>query len=334
MHTRLGPLATLAASALVLAGCATSADSPTPSSSNAAAAPSSATAQVCLPVPGDSLVVLTDDLTLQNSDNVIPAVNVETATDAALLAALDAVSDALDTSALIQLNKAVDIDRMTSAEVAEAFVADAGITAPMTGSGSLTVGAANFSENITVAEIYGVVLRDAGYEVTVRAIGNRETYLPALQSGEIDVVPEYAATVAEYLNRSLNGAEAAPVASGDIAETYAALSELGNQSGIIFGKASAAQDQNAFAVTTAFAEQYGVTSLSDLAEICGGGISLGGPPECPERTFCQLGLEDAYGIKVTDFSALDAGGPLTKTAIRQGAIAVGLVFSSDGELAS
>ena len=63
------------------------------------------------------------------------------------------------------------------------------------------------------------------------------------------------------------------------------------------------------------------------------GISLGGPPECPERTFCQLGLEDAYGIKVTDFSALDAGGPLTKTAIRQGAIAVGLVFSSDGELA-
>lgn len=337
MHTRLGPLALLAASAVLLAGCSTAEDAPASSaaSSPVDSAPTSASAEAltCLPVPGDSLVVLTDDLTLQNSDNVIPAVNVETATDAALLAALDAVSDALDTNALIQLNKAVDIDRKTSAEVAEAFVADAGITAPLPGGGDLTVGAANFSENITVAEIYGVVLRDAGYDVTVRAIGNRETYLPALQSGEIDIVPEYAATVAEYLNRSLNGADAPPVASGDIKETYVALSALGNESGIIFGKASAAQDQNAFAVTTAFAEEYGVTSLSELAEVCGGGISLGGPPECPERTFCQLGLEDAYGIKVTDFSALDAGGPLTKTAIRQGAIAVGLVFSSDGELA-
>ncbi|NTV40231.1 MAG: glycine/betaine ABC transporter substrate-binding protein, partial [Demequinaceae bacterium] len=291
------------------------------------------TSQVCLPVPGDSLVVLTDDMNLQNSDNVIPAVNMESANDVALLAALDAVSDVLDTPTLIQLNKAVDIDRKTSSEVAADFVASAGIVPPFESGGSVTVGAANFSENITVAEIYAAVLRDAGYDASVRTIGNRETYLPALVSGEIDVVPEYAATVAEYLNLSINGADAAPVASGDIAVTYKALSALGNQSGIIFGKASAAQDQNAFAVTTAFAEKYGVTSLSDLAANCSG-IALGGPPECPERTFCQIGLEDVYGIEITDFSALDAGGPLTKTAIRQGAVAVGLVFSSDGELAS
>lgn len=335
MHTRLGPLATLAASALFLVGCSTDPASPTSTSAGATSSsePTASSTQVCLPVPGDSLVVLTDDKTLQNSDNVIPAVNVETATDAALLAALDEVSDALDTPALIELNKAVDIDRKTSAEVAEQFVADAGITAPLPGGGSLTVGAANFSENITVAEIYAVVLRDAGYDVTVRAIGNRETYLPALQSGEIDIVPEYAATAAEYLNRSLNGADAPPVASGDITETYKALASLGNESGIIFGKASAAQDQNAFAVTAEFSEQYGVTSLSELAANCTG-ISLGGPPECPERTFCQIGLDEAYGIDIAEFSALDAGGPLTKTAIRQGTIAVGLIFSSDGELAS
>lgn len=339
MHTRLGPLAVLVTSALILAGCSSDAGSISSATSPAMSDPgipvtTAATAQACLPVPGDSIVVLTDDKMLQNSDNVIPAINAQSATNVPLLAALDAVSDSLDTPMLIQLNKAVDIDRKTSAEVAADFVKTAAIVAPMPGSGSVTVGAANFSENITVAEVYAAVLRDAGFDASVRTIGNRETYMPALVSGEIDVVPEYAATAAEYLNHTINGADAAPIASGDIAQTYTALSALGNQSGLIFGKASAAQDQNAFAVTTAFAEKYGVTSLSDLAEKCGGGVSLGGPPECPERTFCQLGLEDSYGIEVNDFAALDAGGPLTKTAIRKGEVSVGLVFSSDGELAS
>lgn len=331
MHTRLAPLAALATSALFLAACSTG--TPEPSSSPTASGttePATAMAQQCLPVPGDSIVVLADDMMLQNSDNLVPAVNAATSADAAVMAAVDTVSAVLDTPTLIQLNKAVDIDRQTSSVVAAQFVADQGLTAPSQGSGSLVVGSANFSENITVAEIYAAVLRDAGYDVTVRTIGNRETYMPALVSGEVDVVPEYAATAAEFINRSLNGADAPAVASGDIAVTKAALDSF-TDFGVVFGEPAAAQDQNAFAVTTAFSDQYGVTSLSELAANCEG-IALGGPPECPERTFCQIGLEDVYGINVSDFSSLDAGGPLTKTALRQGAIAVGLVFSSDGEL--
>ena len=333
MHNARGSLAVLSALALVLAGCSSdSGDTAAPSGAANSSLPATS-ATVCLPVPGDSLVVLEDDQNLQNSDNVIPAVNADVAEDEAVIEALNIVSAALDTRTLIELNKAVDIDRQTSAEVAAAFVADRNLSAPQSGSGSLTIGAANFSENITIAEIYAAVLRDAGYDASVRTIGNRETYLPALESGEIAIVPEYAATAAEFLNKRLNGADAPTVASGDIEVTADALAELGSQVGIVFGDASDAQDQNAFAVTTAFAEQYGVTTLSDLAEACGGGLSLGGPPECPERPFCQLGLEDVYGVDITDFASLDAGGPLTKTAIRQGEVSIGLVFSSDGELA-
>lgn len=332
MHTRLAPLAAFATSALFLAGCsAGTSDSPSSTTSaSGSTEPTTATSQECLPVPGDSIVVLTDDMMLQNSDNIVPAVNAATAEDGAVMAALNTVSAALDTPALIQLNKAVDIDRQTSAEVAAQFVTDQGLTAPSQGSGSIVVGSANFSENITVAEIYAAVLRDAGYDATVRTIGNRETYMPALVSGEVDALPEYAATAAEFINRSLNGADAPAVASGDIAETKASLDGF-TDFGVVFGEPAAAQDQNAFAVTTAFSEQYQVTSLSELAANCSG-ISLGGPPECPERTFCQIGLEDVYGLDVTEFSSLDAGGPLTKTALRQGEIAVGLVFSSDGAL--
>ena len=100
----------------------------------------------------------------------------------------------------------------------------------------------------------------------------------------------------------------------------------------MFGEPSEAADQNAFAVTTAFADKYGVETLSDLAGACGGGLVLGGPPECPERPFCQPGLEETYGLAFDSFSALDAGGPLSKTALTQGKVSLALVFSSDAAL--
>ncbi|WP_062519968.1 glycine betaine ABC transporter substrate-binding protein [Demequina silvatica] len=330
MRTRNPLIVAAAASALLLAGCSSGgSDGEATDAATGATSGATAMAQECQPVPGDSITVLEDDAMLQNADNLIPAVNADAASDE-LLAGLDAVSAVLTTDDLIQLNKAVDIDRQTSQEAAAAYVEDKGIESPSTGSGSVVIGAANFSENITVAEIYSAVLSAAGFDTEVRTIGSRETYLPALESGEIQVVPEYAATVTEFLNLAADP-DAAPVASGDVDATVAALEPLATEVGLVFGEPAAAQDQNAFAVTQAFADQYGVTSLTELAETCGT-ISLGGPPECPERPFCQIGLEEEYGLEIAQFDSLDAGGPLTKNALRQGQVMVGLVFSSDGEL--
>ncbi|MFN3866181.1 MAG: glycine betaine ABC transporter substrate-binding protein [Demequina sp.] len=336
MRIRNATLAALAVASLTLAGCSSGdSEDPTPSDvvdpTGGTGEPTAGavTAQECLPVPGEQLVVLEDDLMLQNSDNIIPALNADIATDD-VLAALDAVSAALDTEGLIALNKAVDIDRQTSEEVAEAWLDESGIEVEETGDGStITVGAANFTENITLAEIYAEVLDDAGYDTEVREIGNRETYLPALTSGQIHIVPEYAATFAEFLDGDIDNV----VASGDITETVAALEPLAEAQGLVVGAPADAQDQNAFAVTQGFIDEYGVTTLSELAEACGP-VVLGGPPECPERPFCQPGLESTYGIGVAEFRSLDAGGPLTKTAITTGEVAVGLVFSSDGALAT
>lgn len=291
------------------------------------------TLAACEPVAGEQLVVLEDDLELQTVDNIIPAINAAAA-QPAMIAALDAVSAVLDTPRLVNLNKQVDIDRNTSSQVAADFVAgaDLGIT-DASGSGDVVVGAANFSESATLAEIYAAALREAGYNVSVRTIGNRETYLPALENGELTVVPEYVGTLTEYLNKSVNGADAAPLASGDLEATVEALTGLGEQVGLVFGEAAAAADQNAFAVTAAFAEENDVSTLSELAAACGG-IVLGGPPECPERPFCQPGLEETYGLDIAEFTSLDAGGPLTKAALRQGEIALGLVFSSDAAFAT
>ncbi len=289
----------------------------------------------CAPVAGGTFVALGDDKHLQNPDNVIPAVNAAAAAgDPELVSLLDSVSGVLDTAGLVGLNKAVDVDRQTSVQAAAAFVAAKGLAASdKVGAGKkVVVGAPNFSEGATLANLYADVLTSAGYAASTQDVGNRELYLTDLESGAITVVPEYVSTLTEFLNTKKNGANAAPVATPDLAATLAKLTALGKGVGLSFGAPAAAQDQNAFAVTTAFAAKYKVTTLSQLASTCGG-IILGGPPECPARTFCEIGLKSTYGLDITGFTSLDAGGNLTKDALRQGKITLGLIFSSDASLA-
>jgi osmoprotectant transport system substrate-binding protein len=277
------------------------------------------------------LVVLEDDQKLQTVDNIVPVVQTEAATEP-LRAALDSVSEALTTDDLIALNRQADVERQNPARVAEAFAEENGIGEDLEqGQGSLVIGAANFSESQILAELYAIALEGAGFTTEVKPVTNREVYGPALERGELTVFPEYVGTFTEYLNKRKNGPDAEAVASGDLDATMEALRPLAEEVGLTVLDPSEAQDQNAFAVTRAFAEENGLRTLSDLADV-EDELVLGGPPECPERPFCQPGLEETYGITFDDFVSLDAGGPLTKTALQQGRIQVGLVFSSDGSL--
>ena len=180
-----------------------------------------------------------------------------------------------------------------------------------------------------------IALTAAGFTATTQTIGNRELYEPALEKGQIQVVSEYAATLADFINGKVNGSSASSVASPDVDKTVTALKELGTKVGLSFGKASAANDQNAFAVTKAFQDKYGVKSLSDFAAKCSGKDSImGGPAECPKRPFCELGLQNTYKITFGQFKSLDVGGPLTKKALTGGQISMGLVTTSDAALAA
>jgi osmoprotectant transport system substrate-binding protein len=287
----------------------------------------------CTPAKGNDLVVLQDDKHLQTVDNVIPAVYKPLATQP-LLDALNKVSAALDTDKLIGLNKQVDVQRMTASKVAGDFVSQNNLASGVSGgSGDVQVGAANFGESKILANIYVAVLKSAGFNATVKDVGNRELYLKSLSKGEIDVMPEYAGTLTEFLNKQQNGANAAPKASTDVDQTVTALRDLGTKASLEFGEPSDAADQNAFAVTKAYADANGLKTLSDLASKCNGGeLVLGGPTECQDRPFCKPGLEKTYGLKFTGFTSYDSGGPLTKTAIKQAKVEIGLVFSSDGSL--
>lgn len=201
--------------------------------------------------------------------------------------------------------------------------------------GDITVGAFGFGESKILANLYAGVLTKAGYTATVKELTNREVVEPALEKGEVQVVPEYLATLTEFLNAKVNGANPAPKASGDVDATLAALTALATPLGITVLTPSPAADQNAFAVSSGFATTNNLTSLSDLAAFSqSNDVRLGGPAECPTRAFCKPGLEKTYGAKFSTFTSLDAGGPLTKQALKQNKIDVGLVFSSDGGVAA
>ena len=195
---------------------------------------------------------------------------------------------------------------------------------------AITVATFNFGESQILGAMYAEVLEQAGYEVRTRPnLGARDVVFPALEKGEVDLVPEYVGTLTEFLNKAKNGPDAKPLASSDLAATVSALRTLAAEKNLAVLEPSPAADQNAFAVKSDFAAQNGLSKLSDLVKL-NGRLVLGGPPECPTRPFCQPGLEKTYGLKFAKFVALDPGGPLTKSALEKGQINVGLVFSSDG----
>ncbi|MFB7915151.1 ABC transporter substrate-binding protein [Streptomyces sp. NPDC056061] len=202
--------------------------------------------------------------------------------------------------------------------------------------GSLVVGAASFTESKVLAELYARILADAGYRTSVTTVANRELYEPSLEKGEIDVVPEYAATIAEFLNAKANGAKAAaqkPVASGDAAATVAALEKLAAPRGLKVLPFGAAVDQNAFAVSKEFAAEHKLKTLSDLGR-SKTAVKIAAGDECEVRPFCAPGLEKTYGINVTGVDPKGVGTPQSKQAVEDGKDHLVLTTTTDAVLDS
>jgi osmoprotectant transport system substrate-binding protein len=183
---------------------------------------------------------------------------------------------------------------------------------------TITVGSADFAESSLPASMYAQVLEHAGYKVKTKLdIGARDVYFKALETGEVSLVPEFVGSLTAFLK-----------GTGD-ADPDTAVTNLKKvlPDGIEVLDASPSQSANTFVVTKETADKYQLKSVSDLA---GKDLTLGGPPECPQRPFCMIGLKTTYGVDFTNkFKALDAGGKLTKDALTNGDIDVALLFTTD-----
>ncbi|WP_406184000.1 ABC transporter substrate-binding protein [Streptomyces sp. NBC_01006] len=200
--------------------------------------------------------------------------------------------------------------------------------------GKVVIGAAGFTESNVLAELYAQVLKDAGYSTSITTVNNRELYEPSLEKGEIDVVPEYAATLAEFLNAKVNGPKAPeekPVASSDVAATVAGLEKLAAPLGLKVLPAGQAVDQNAFAVSKEFAQKNNLKTLSDLGK-SGLKVKIAAGDECAVRPFCAPGLKKAYGIDVSGIDPKGVGTPQAKQAVKDGVDQLALTTTTDATL--
>lgn len=205
------------------------------------------------------------------------------------------------------------------------------VTAPPGDSKHLTIGSAGFTESDLLAQMYALLLDRAGYSTKIISVTNREIYEPALESGQIDVVPEYAATFADWLNAKKNGADAAPVGSPDLAATMKALRALAAPRGLTVLDPGRAVDQNAFAVTSAYARKHHLKSLSDLGR-SGLPVRLAAGDECVQRPYCAPGLKKTYGIDITAVDPKGVGTTQAKQAVQSGRDQMVLTTTTDATL--
>jgi len=190
---------------------------------------------------------------------------------------------------------------------------------------AITIGSTNFGEQLILGEIYAQVLEANGYTVERQFnLGDREVVYPALTSGQIDLIAEYTGSLLTYKQGT---------SSTDSDQTAADMQAAIQADGLTALAYAPAQDRNGIVVTADTAASLGLTKVSDLAAH-NGELTFGGPPECPERPLCLIGLQDLYGLQFAGFTPLDVGGPLTVAALEGGEIDVALLFTSDGVIAA
>jgi len=186
-------------------------------------------------------------------------------------------------------------------------------------SDSITIGSAAFPENEIIAEIYAQALEADGVKVSKKLnIGAREVYIPALESGEIDLLPEYSGNLLSYLDK-----DATATVEADIETALAdALPD-----GLEVLTAAPAEDKDSLNVTPEFAAENNVASIADLKNV--DGLKLGANPEFKERSYGIPGLESVYGITGIDFIPIsDSGGPKTLKSLLDGDIDVANIYST------
>lgn len=187
--------------------------------------------------------------------------------------------------------------------------------------GSLTIGSQGFAESDILAQLYGQVLAANGYSVDYApSIGSRETFIPALQDGSIDLIPDYAGNL-------LYGADPDATATST-ADVMAALPAVLEPMGLKVSDPALAEDADALVVTKEFAEEHSLETIGDLAPIASS-ITIGANTEFEGRSYGRAGLESVYGVKGWKFKAIDDyGGPGTLSDLLAGNIQVADIYTT------
>ncbi|MDN5730070.1 MULTISPECIES: ABC transporter substrate-binding protein [Corynebacterium] len=193
------------------------------------------------------------------------------------------------------------------------------------GDETIVIGSQDYYSNEIIAEIYAQALENAGYDVDRQfRIGQREAYLPEIESGEIDLFPEYSGPVLQYWEPDTEARLPDDV--------FAALEEAAPE-GLNVLEQSPATDQDSYVITQEFAEEWGIENVEDLEKVTEP-MTLGANSEAEDRPNGPKGLEETYGVEVGFAPIEDGGGPLTVKALRDGDVQLAIIYTADPSIES
>ena len=193
------------------------------------------------------------------------------------------------------------------------------------GTGSITVGSADFPENTLLADIYADAMSAKGVKVSKKLnIGERAAYIKALNDGSIGFIPEYTGSILSFLDSKATAKSPADV--------YSALQQAVGSKLTVLNYA-AAQDSDTITVTKDTATKYHLTSLADLCPVAGQ-LILGAPQQFQTRADGVPALKSVYGVTFKQFTPLAAGGTVTVTALKNGSVNAADIFSTDPAIAA
>jgi osmoprotectant transport system substrate-binding protein len=193
------------------------------------------------------------------------------------------------------------------------------------GDDTIVIGSQAYYSNEIIAEIYAQALENAGFTVERSFnIGQRDAYLPELESGAVDLFPEYTGNLLQFYDPETTAT------TSD--EVYNALADA-LPDGLTVLEQSEASDQDSYVVTRAFAEQNSLAVIGDLASVPD--LSIGGNSELESRPYGSAGLESAYSVRVAEWVAIeDSGGPLTIEALVNGDVDVANIYTGSPAIAT
>jgi osmoprotectant transport system substrate-binding protein len=188
--------------------------------------------------------------------------------------------------------------------------------------GEVRIGVVDFTEQHILTQIYGQTLQNAGYKVTYQTVASRELADPALFSGKLDMLIEYAGSMLIYLKGE---------PSSDADKVLSELKTKLEPEQVTALDQAPMADQNALTVTQATASKYNMKTISEMSKVSPQ-LVFGGPPECRERDTCYKGLQEVYGVKFKSFESLNQGA-IKYRALLNNQIQVALSFTTDGIIA-
>lgn len=167
------------------------------------------------------------------------------------------------------------------------------------GSGAtIKIGSDAFDEARVVAEVYAQALEAAGFTVDRAgiALGARAASAAAIESGQIDMKPEYLGGGLAYYGGT-------PGRSSDENKANLQAALAGKGGGITVLDYTPGQDTNAFVVRPETASQLNLAKMSEVAPVQDE-LKWALATDCPTNPLCAQVLKDEYGLEPTDVTLL------------------------------